>query len=76
MKEQQTILEQIKKGEFKSLFLKYKEDEKFREKMDTFRAGYYSYGRSGCGNCLECLGATVCLDTLCECGGGDLCNWF
>ncbi|MGY4687152.1 hypothetical protein ACW9JY_05340 [Petrotoga sp. DB-2] len=44
--------------------------------MDTFRAGYYSYGRSGCGNCLECLGATVCLDTLCECGGGDLCNWF
>ena len=66
----------IKNGDFKNLFLKYKTDENLKKDIDTFRAGYYRYGRSGCGECLECLGATVCLDTLCECGGGDLCNWF
>lgn len=76
MNNQKIIQNYLKQGDFKNLFLNYQNNNDLKNDIDKFRAGYYKKEASGCGGCLQCLGATVCIDTICECFGGDFCRWF
>jgi hypothetical protein len=70
------MIENLKNGKISKLYSNYKNDEEFKKNAEDFRAGYYSYRRNDCGECLQCLGGLVCADTMCECFGGDICNFF
>ncbi|MDN5341644.1 hypothetical protein OF820_00880 [Oceanotoga sp. DSM 15011] len=70
------VKNKILNGQFKDLYDEYKKDEELKSKVNEFKAGYYTYRRNDCGECLQCLGGLVCADTLCECMGGDICSFF
>lgn len=62
----------FKKGNFKELYDKYINNKEFHNNFNNLKEGYYRQ-EDACGECLKCIGAVVCLDTLCGCFGGRFC---